>query len=160
MGKKTAGRKKRIIITTAAMLAIGGGAAFAYWTSLAEQNAVVESTATSDAFSITVGALSSNVLSPGGPTQTVSFTVNNPGTGVQKINAVAVTVADADGTLWDSGAGCSYADFAITANTLVATELLPGDSADGTVTLQMVNRPNVNQNGCKGVEVPLHFAAS
>ncbi len=157
---KTTGRKKRIIITTAAMLAIGGGAAFAYWTSVAEQNAVVESTDTSEEFTITVGSLASNVLSPGGPTQSVSFTVNNPGSGVQKINAVAVTVADEKGTLWDSGSGCSYADFAITANTLAATELLPGASTTGTVTLQMINRPGVNQNGCKGVSVPLHFVAS
>lgn len=157
---KTTGRKKRIIITTAAMLAIGGGAAFAYWSSVAEQNAVVESTNTSAEFTITVGALASNVLSPGGPTQSVSFTVNNPGSGVQKVNAVAVTVADEDGILWDSGAGCSHADFAITANTLVATELLSGTSANGAVTLQMINRPGVDQNGCKGVEVPLHFVAS
>lgn len=155
---KTAGRKKRIIITTAAMLAIGGGAAFAYWTSTATTDKTVQSTADSTAITISVGAFSGSQLSPGGPAQTATFTVANPGSGVQRVSSVAATILNADGTAWAAGT-CSKDDFEVS-TTVVPTELSAAQSVTGTVTLKMINRVDVNQNDCKGVAVPLHFLAS
>ncbi|WP_426226195.1 hypothetical protein [Pseudarthrobacter sp. DSP2-3-2b1] len=155
---KTAGRKKRIIITTAAMLAIGGGAAFAYWTSTATADKTMQSTADSAPITISVGALAGSVLSPGGQAQNATFTVTNPGTGVQKVSTVVATILKSDGLDWAVGT-CTKDDFEVS-TTVVPTELSANESLTGTVTLKMINRVGVNQNDCKGVEVPLHFTAN
>lgn len=155
---KVNGRKKRIIITTAAMLAVGGGAAVAYWTAAGIGNTTTSS-ATSSSFTIT-STVAGGALSPGGPTQTFTFTVTNPGTGVQKLSAVAATVAATDGGAWTAVSGCSAADFTVGDPTFTVTEIPAGGSVVGTVTLQMKDRTGVDQNGCKGATVPLHLVAS
>ncbi|MBT2538301.1 hypothetical protein [Arthrobacter sp. ISL-69] len=155
---KVAGRKKRIIVTTAALLAVGGGAAFAYWTATGTGNTTTTAGASSN-FTIT-SSVTGGALSPNGPTQTFTFVVTNPGTGVQKLSAVAATVAATDGTAWTAVANCSAADFTVGTPTFTATEIPANGTVTGTVTLQMIDRPGVNQDGCKGATVPLRFAAS
>jgi len=156
---KVAGRKKRIIVTTAAMVAIGGGAAFAYWTATGMGDGTA-ATGDTENFTISSTVTSGGPLSPGGPTQTITFTVTNPGTGVQKVSAVDVKVANTAGAAWDSGTGCSAADFTVGIPAFTAKEIAPGGTATGTVTLQMIDRTGVNQNGCKNETVPLHFVAN
>ena len=154
---KVAGRKKRIIGTTVALVAIGGGAAFAYWTATGTGS---DSTEAGDSANFTItSTVTGEALSPGGPKQLVTFTVTNPGTGVQTLNKVDVRVAEADGTEWTEQPGCSAEDFAIGTSTLQPTSLAANGTATGTVTLQMINR-NADQDGCKGASVPLYFSAS
>jgi len=155
---KVTGRNKRIVITTAAMLAVGGGAAFAYWTATGTGNTTT-SAGTSSNFTFT-STVAGGALSPGGPTQTVTFLVTNPGSGVQKLSAVAATVADTNGAAWTAVADCSADDFTVGTPTFTVTEIPANGTVTGTVTLQMIDRPDVNQNGCKGATVPLHFVAS
>lgn len=154
---KVTGRKKRIIITTAAMLAVGGGAAFAYWTAFGAGNGTA-SAGTSTDFTIT-STVAGGALSPGGPTQTFTFVVTNPGTGVQKLSAVAATVATTTGAAWTTVSGCSADDFTVGDPTFTPGEISANGTITGTVTLQMKNT-GVSQDGCKGATVPLHFAAS
>ena len=102
-----------------------------------------------------------DALSPNGPTQTFNFKVTNPAdAGVQKVTAVNVKVADSAGNTWSLPAGCSADDFVVGDPVFEEAELAPGAFATGTVTLQMIDRPGINQNGCKGVSVPLYFSAS
>jgi len=155
---KVAGLKKRIAGTTIALVAIGGGAAFAYWSATGTHDATTAA-GTATSFEIT-STVAGQDLTPGGTTQTVTFTVKNPGTGVQKVSRVDVTVATSDGTAWTSPSGCTTADFAITDYNFTAKELAKDGTATGTAILQMVNRTGVNQDGCKAASVPLHFAAS
>jgi hypothetical protein len=155
---KIAGRKKRIIVTTAVLATIGGGAAFAYWSSMG--TGVGSATAGSDSeFTITsTTTATGGPLSPGGPTHTINFTVANPGSGSQYLAAVDATVAKANGDAWVSGE-CSADDFAITGYTLTPGEVAAGGTVSGSVKIQMINRA-ANQDDCKGVTVPVHFAAS
>jgi hypothetical protein len=155
---KVTGRKKRIIITTAAMLAVGGGAAFAYWTATGTGNTTATA-GTSSNFTIT-STVPALPLYPGSPAQTLTFTVTNPGTGVQKLSAVDATVATTTGAAWTTVPGCSADDFTVGTPTFDVTEIAAGANVTGTVTLQMKNLTGVNQDGCKGATVPLHFAAS
>jgi hypothetical protein len=164
---KTTGRKKRIIITTAAMLAIGGGAAFAYW-SAAGTHDTTTAAGTSTPFTIANQAATGTPLSPGAAAQTIQLTVTNPGTGVQNLQNVVVTVANTNGSAWSAGTApltCTADDFTVGAFTVNNTTFTGADVAangtvTGTVTLQMNNRTGVNQDGCKNAVVPLHFAAS
>ncbi|WP_028271541.1 hypothetical protein [Arthrobacter sp. UNC362MFTsu5.1] len=155
---KVAGRKKRIIITTAALVAIGGGAAFAYWTA-AGVGDTTTTAGTSTNFTIT-STVAGPALSPNGSAQTFTFTVTNPGTGVQKLTNITAAVAGTNGAAWTSVTGCSKDDFAVGSPSFTATEIPANGYITGTVTLQMIDRPGVNQDGCKGATVPLHFAAS
>lgn len=156
---KTAGRKKRIIVTTAVLATIGGGAAFAYWSSLGTGDGS-SATGSSQNFTITSTTTDNTVaLSPDGPIHTVNFTVTNPGSGTQHLNAVTPTVANADGTAWNSGT-CTAADFTLSGNTFTTpVDVAASGTVTGSVKLQMKNR-NVNQDDCKDVTVPVHFAAS
>lgn len=164
---KTTGRKRRIIITTAAMLAIGGGAAFAYWSAAGTSNTTTAA-GTSTAFTIANQAATGTPLSPGAPAQTIQLTVTNPGTGVQNLKSLVATVANTDGSAWTAGTTpltCTAADFTVggfTVNNTAfsATDIPAGGSVTGTVTLQMNNRADVNQDACKSATVPLHFVAS
>ena len=156
---KVAGRKKRIIGTTVALVAIGGGAAFAYWTAAGTGSATTTA-GQSKSFTIESTGVTGDSLSPNGPTQTFNFKVTNPAdAGVQKVTAVDVKVANSDGSPWLPG-GCSKDDFTVGTPSFEEAELAPGAFATGTVTLQMIDRPGINQNGCKGVSVPLYFSAS
>ncbi|WP_104175792.1 hypothetical protein [Arthrobacter sp. Y81] len=155
---RVAGRKKRIIITTAALVAVGGGAAFAYWTATGTGNTTATA-GTSANFTIS-SSVAGDPLSPDGPTQIVTFTVTNPGTGVQKLTNITAAVAGTTGAAWTSVPGCSADDFEVGVPDFDVTEIAAGGTVTGTVTLQMVDIPGTNQDGCKNATVPLHFSAS
>lgn len=153
---KVTGRKKRIIITTAAMVAIGGGAAFAYWSAVGVGTGATTAGQTV-AFKVLSTPATGDALSPGGPIQTVAFTVKNENTGAQNLASVTAKVAKADGTEWASGT-CTATDFTVTSPSITLGQLAPGATANGTVTVQMVNKAS-NQDDCQGVTVPLYFEA-
>jgi hypothetical protein len=160
---RVTGRKKRIIITTAAMLAVGTGAAFAYWSAAGTTTAKTEA-GRSVAFKVSSTAPAGfGLLTPGGPSQSAEFTITNENTGVQDLSGFVVSVANADGTPWTDVKGCSAADFLILPPTFIPGDGLgqikPNTTVSGKVTIQMRNLDR-NQDGCQGVSVPLHFAAS
>lgn len=156
----TTTRKKRITITaivTAALVLGGGGAAFAYWTA---QGTGTGTATTGDSTPFTVTSTTSGLaLTPGGPGQTVSFTVRNPGTGSQYLTSVAVTVANLDGTPWTRVANCSASDYSITNVSVPNLQIASLGSFVGSATITM-NNLNANQDGCKLASVPLYFSAS
>lgn len=150
-------RKATIVIgSTVGALAIGG-VAFAYWTS-SGSGAGSATAGTSSDFVVTTDTATGDPLTPGGPTDTVAFHVNNPSSGAQYLTSVAVTVANSDGTTWTSGS-CSAADFTVGTPSFTAGQIAAGGTKDGTVTITMKNLP-ANQDDCKGVTVPLYVAAS
>jgi hypothetical protein len=155
---KTKASKKRIAITSVALVAVGGGAAFAYWTSTGSG---VGSAQAGDAvpFTVTSSAAIGGPLTPGGPSQSVAFDVTNPGTGAQRLNNVIVTVAEADGTVWNDAPGCTAADYTVSAATFTAGDLAAKGTTTGSVTITM-NNTNASQDACKNATVPLYFAAN
>ena len=155
---KVAGRKKRIIITTAALVAIGGGAAFAYWTATGTGTGQASAGQTV-AFKVASTPATGDALTPGGPTQSASFSVKNENTGTQILANVTAKVANADGSAWVAVPGCSAADFAVGTPDITKGQIAAGTTVTGTVSIQMVNR-DANQNGCQNVTVPLYFEAS
>jgi hypothetical protein len=151
--------KKTTSIAAAALLTVGiAGGAYAYWTSLGSGTGSA-STGTSTSWAVTTDAATGSPLTPGGPTQTVTFHVKNDNSGVQHLTAVAVTVANADGTPWTAVTGCSAADYTVGAPVVTAGDVVSGATVNGTVTVTMANLSS-NQNGCKNAVVPLYVSAS
>lgn len=147
--------KKQYLIAGAAavVVAAGTGAAYAYWSSTGTGHGSA-TTGTSSNFVVTVDQITAGDLTPGGATDTVGFSVNNPGSGVQNLAAAVATVAST------SDPGCTAADFAVSDTTIALGEINPGDTVDGTFTVQMINRSGVNQDACKGVTVDLQVDVS
>lgn len=150
-------RRRLMVIGATAALLIGGGVAYAYWSSTGEGSSTVDA-GTAPSFVITTAAGTGGPLSPGGPTETVAFTVANPSSGVLNLGGVTAAVANSDGTTWTSG-NCSKDDFAVGIPAITYGEIAPGADVDGTVTVQMINR-SANQDDCQGVTAPIYLVAS
>jgi hypothetical protein len=109
------------------------------------------------AFKVLSTPATGGALTPGGPTQSATFTVKNENTGSQNLAAVTAEVAKADGSAWSSGS-CTADDFTVGTPAITYGQLAAGATATGTVTIQMVNSA-ANQDDCQGVTVPLYFEA-
>src|SRR5687768_8917920 len=108
-------RKKSAFIG-AGILTLGlAGAAFGYWSSTGEG---VGSAATTTSMNLVITQDNSPAgLSPNGPVRDIDFSIENPGTGVERVASVTVAVANADGSPWSSGA-CDADDFSVTQPTI------------------------------------------
>jgi hypothetical protein len=164
---RTLSKKQKATVAGITLLSLAGtgSLAYAYWTTTGT-GAGSGSTGTDTPFTITGQATSGLPLSPAGPVQTASFKVHNPGSGVQQMNQVVVTVANPDGSPW-TPAGCSASDYSLgggaagAAYTITHVESIAaaGNSALLSASLQMVDT-GANQNGCKTLTVPLYYAVS
>lgn len=154
-----AAKKRATVVAMTAVLVLIGGLAFAYWTSSGEGTG--EGTTGQGAeFTVAGGEATGTGLTPGGPNQTVPFTVTNTGTGTQNLSSVTVIVADENGDPWESDpTGCTAADYTLGTPVITYGQIVGGGTLGGTVTLTMNNRA-ADQDACKGLDVPLYFVAS
>lgn len=157
---KLSKRTKRIstAVAVVAIVGTGAGAAYAYWTSTGTGEGS-GTTGTSTAFTVAEGGITGAALTPGGPSQSIAFTVTNPNSGNQSLSSVVVTVAGVGGATWNAVAGCSAADYAVGTPVIAYGVIGPSSSLTGSVTVTMLNSAG-NQDACRTVAYPLHFAAS
>ena len=160
-------KKRTAIFATVAAVALSGtGVAYAYWTSTGT-GAGSATAGTAAVWTITNQATTGGALTPGGPTQTATFNVNNGGTGVQRLAQVQVSIKNSNGTAWAPVGGCTAADFELNLAgagnpvvlTVGANVAAGADSAQQSVDIKMLNTSS-NQDGCKNVTVPLYYEAS
>ncbi len=153
------GRKPVIIVLAALLTLAGAGIAFAYWTSTGTGDGTAE-TGVSTAFTIAADP-PVGTITPGGPGQTVDFTVTNPAATDQYLTSVTATLANPDGTPWVPPVGCLIADYTVTMTTPVTAGDIAGGGGteDGMITVTLANT-GVNQDACQGADIPLHFVAA
>lgn len=163
MSIRTMSRKKRLTITaavTAALLVAGGGAAFAYWTAYGSGTGTA-TTGTTTNFTITSttsGGSTGGSLTPGGPPQTITFTVTNPGAGKQKLSTITPTITSATAPNVFPTTGCTAADYYFGTPSVIYGEIAAGGTLSGSVTLTM-NDSTTDQDGCKGLTIPVLITA-
>jgi len=147
------GKKKLIVAGVAtAVIAAGAGTALAYWTTTGSGQGTA-TTGTSTNWNVTIDSTTTGDLSPDGPTDVISFHVQNPGSGVQNLQN---TVATVTGT---SNPGCGAADFYAPVTSITYGSVAAGATVDGTFTLRMKDT-GVDQEACKGATVNLNVDAS
>jgi hypothetical protein len=151
-------KKKAVAAAVVAATAVGGGLAYAYWSSTGTGSGSA-TVGTSTAFVVASLPATGGPLTPGGPSETIAFTVTNPSTGSQKLNSVVASVANSDGSTWSSVAGCSAADFTVGTPSITYGQITAGGTVSGSVTVSM-NNLSTNQDGCKLATVPIYFVAS
>ena len=152
-------KKKSAALVTAGVITVAvAGGAYAYWTTTGSGTGSA-TTGTSTDFVVSTDAATGNLLTPGGPTQPVAFHIQNTNSGAQYLTAVAVTVANPNGSAWTSVSGCSAADYSVGTPVFTPGQIASGSTLDGTVTISM-NNLGSNQDGCKNAAVPLYVSAS
>jgi len=177
--------KKVAAIGLAAGLALGAaGAAFAYWTSGGTGDGS-GSTGSTTPWTVHVDTVTSNTLTPGGPTETIGYTVTNNDSGNELLHQVVFSVVNADASTFslpaiaNSNPQCTASDFSLNSASAgssytasaINTELTPhgssGDTYTSSITIQMVDRHDAtagdnsgNQDNCENVTVPVHAVAS
>ena len=159
MSKSKFSSKRVLVIGIVAALVVGGGgAAFAYWSSTGS-GAGTATSGTNTAFTVTSSAPTGDALVPDGPAQNVAFSVANPSTGTLDFTSLVVTVANSNGSAWVAVPGCSAADYEVSNLVVTYGTIAGGENVDGSVDVAMIDT-GLDQDDCKGVTVPLYFAAS
>ncbi|MBC7443758.1 MAG: hypothetical protein H7311_14780 [Ramlibacter sp.] len=132
------------------MLLVGGGGAFAYWsTTGAGTGSSVNASANG---TVTLTATFPTGLTPGG-SRVVTFTGANPGTSSLQVGTITSLVSTAP-------VGCLAADFTIPA--VVSNTRVPAGAtatALGTGTLTFADTA-VSQDACKGATVTLTLTSN
>ncbi|GEM_PF-1228432 len=107
-------------------------------------------------------------LYPNGPAQTVNFSVTNPGSVPQALDAVTLSVASDPGNGYVESipgdtstdvSGCYASWFQTTGATYTGVTLGPHQSTTGTGTISMTDNGG-NQDACEGATIGLEFTAS
>jgi hypothetical protein len=152
-------RKKLTVGLVGLFVLAGAGAAFAYWTATGTGTGTA-TTGESVAFAVTTQP-PVGVLAPGNAGQTVTYTVDNPGSSAQRLTNVTVTIAGPNGAPWQPAGNCRAADYTatMTSKPPVGDIAAGGSSTPGTVTVTLANT-GANQDDCQGQSVPLYLVAS
>ncbi|RNL61016.1 hypothetical protein EFK50_16650 [Nocardioides marmoriginsengisoli] len=145
-------KKKYLAAGVAVAVFAGGGIAFAYWTSTGSGTGTA-TTGTSSVWDVQVDEVDLDNLTPGGPTNTIPFSVQNDNSGVQRLQNTVASVVDT------SDPGCTSDDFTVSATTITYGDVASGATVNGTFTVQMIDTGS-NQDACKGVTVNLKVDAS
>ena len=158
MAQRTSRFKRTVVIASVSVLGLAGaGVAVAYWTATGSGTGAAT---TGNTVALTIaGGATAGVLAPGGPGQTVAFTVTNPATGPQYLAGTLVSIANAGGVAWEPTGGCDQTAYHVSITTSPdGTNIAAGGHVDGVATVTMDDNGN-NQDSCKGQTVPLFFEA-
>ena len=144
-----------LIASTATALLVGGGVAFAYWTTTGTGSGEV---ATGTNANITIAQTNTvDGLYPGGPAKAINIKINNPDANAEKVGTVVVAVS---GT---NKQGCTASDFEVTNGTINALVSNGDNYYAGTETgasIMMLQDTFNNQDACKNATVNLSFTVS
>ncbi|KGA10375.1 MAG: hypothetical protein GM44_4210 [actinobacterium acAMD-2] len=144
-----------LVASLATALLVGGGVAFAYWTTTGSGTG---SAAAGDSSPVDVTQTNTVTgLYPGGPAQDIDLNIDNSNDADQYLAKVTVSVSST------SNAGCTAADFTVTDATIGA-EVPSGSTnayagSDTGASIKM-NNAATSQDACKNATINLAFNAS
>lgn len=144
-----------LVASLATALLVGGGVAFAYWTTTGSGTGSAAAGTSSPVVVTQTNTVTG--LYPGGPAQNIDLNIANSNAAKQYLAKVAVSVGST------SDAGCTAADFTVTQATIGA-EVPVGDTnayagATTGATIKM-NNTGASQDACKNATINLAFSAS
>jgi hypothetical protein len=144
------GKKKLAVAAVTIIALVGGGIAWAYFTTTGSGTG---SASTGTSSTVTLHGTASTTLYPG-TSSTVNFTVDNPSSGHQFVGTIHLASVTTDKP------GCVVADY--TMPDVVANQDVPsgnGTAITATGTLSMANT-NVSQDNCKNAAVTLNLTSN
>jgi hypothetical protein len=148
--------KKRALVALGFTCALAvAGVAFAYFTS---NGSGTGTAAVGSSSSVTLHATITNSLYPGSSSP-VSFTVDNPSSGVQRVGTVTLASITVDASHSEckttiSGGNPDFTMAAVPVNQVVNPGNSQSVAATGTLTM---NETGTNQDPCQGATLTLHL---
>ena len=144
-------RRTALVVSTVTAMALGG-VAYAYFSSTGAGTGTATVGSSSN---VVLHATTTGPLYPGGSTP-VTFTVDNPGTGSERVNTIHLASVTADGT----HTACTVADFTMPDVTVAASFAHGnGQTVTPTGTLSMANTA-VSQDACQGATLTLNVTSN
>jgi hypothetical protein len=150
--------KKRLIAGLTAVFALAAAVtAVAYFTSSGSGSGTAGTVTAAQAVTVNQTSVITG-LAPGAAPVALSGTFNNPNSGNVKITQIAATVTGVT--------GCDATNFSIGGSpttTIGGGGIIAGGNGVGSwsgLTIQMVDKPAVNQDACKNVSVTVAYTAS
>jgi hypothetical protein len=150
MGKKV--MRKRVLIPLGVLVVVMAGAAFAYFSSTGSGTG---SGAVGSSSAVTLHGSVSSSLYPG-TSSPVSFTVDNPSPGSQRVGTITLASIATDA----GHSGCSMSDFSMP--NVTVNQVFPngnGQSVTATGTLTMANTAS-NQDACQSAPLTLNLTSN
>ena len=144
-----------LVASLATALLVGGGVAFAYWTTTGSGTGSAAA-GTSSAVVVTQTNPVTG-LYPGGLPQDINLNIANSNSAAQRLETVAISVSST------SDAGCTAADFTVTDATIGAevpsgaTNAYAGSTSGASIKMKDTAG---NQDACKNATITLAFNAS
>jgi hypothetical protein len=151
-------RSVKVAIAASAAVLIGGGVAVAFWTAGGTGSGSVTTDTTQALTVIQTSQLTK--LTPGSPAVPLSGMVLNPNHFTVHVNAVTAAVGNMPGT------GCDPAWFDITGTVAPMEAVFNTDPTLNRLNLwsglniALRNESTVNQDGCKGLAVPIVYTVN
>ncbi|WP_427174708.1 hypothetical protein [Arthrobacter sp. 92] len=145
---RTMSKKSKVaaVAASVALVAVGGGAAYAYWSTTGSGTG--SATTSAGTAPVVLHAAFAQGLAPGGQ-EDVTYTADNPNSSSTMVGSLATTVTTSD-------PGCLPEWFISTppaTNTAVAANATA--TALGTGTLSFTDNASVNQDPCKNATITL-----
>jgi len=140
---------KVVALLAAGAASVAAVGAFAYYTTTGSGTG--SATAGTSA-AVTLHGTTSGLLYPGGPARTVTFTVDNPSPGKQRIGTITLAGVDT------GVVGCDGADFTMP-DVAVDQTVASGNGVAITATGQLSMADNGNQDLCKNATLALSLTS-
>jgi hypothetical protein len=149
------------LVGLALVLLVAAGAAYAYWTN---QGSGSGSAQTGTNATITVNQTSTvSGMFPGGPAQGLSGNFGNSNSGPVFVTSVNASISSVTGPNVTPGTPCDASDYQLAGFPVaIGREIPSGSGVDSWSggTLQMINKPAVNQDGCKEATVNIAYTSN
>ena len=153
-------RAKLAVAGAVVMTVLGGGVAFAFWSSSGSGAGTGSTSSGASSLTVTQAGAPTD-LAPGVAAGTISGTVKNTATNNAYVNTVTVAIASVTKAANAAAGTCDASDYALSnAVMAVNTDLTPGQTVSFTgATLGFHNKAS-NQDACKGATVNLAYSTN
>jgi hypothetical protein len=159
MGKLSR-RAKIVVAASAVLVTIGGGVAFAYWSSSGSGSGTAATTTGASDLAITQASAPGD-LAPGVAPEAISGTIKNNGTSNAFVHNLVVSIGSVTQAAGATGT-CDATDYILTGGTVaIGQDLTPGQTVTfNSPTLAFNDKTSANQDGCKGATVDLAYSTN
>jgi len=153
--------RKRKLAALGAVMLIAAAGAYAYWTNSGSGSGTAE-TGTNAAITINQTSTVTG-LSPGGPAQGLSGNFDNSNSSAVFVTSVNAAISSVTGPNITPGTPCDASDYQLSGFPIAIGRQIPSgsgvDSWSGG-SIAMINKPAVNQDGCKNATVNISYTSN
>ncbi|PKV97189.1 hypothetical protein ATK30_8161 [Amycolatopsis echigonensis] len=152
-------KTKAVLAGSLVLVAVGGGVAYAYWSTTGTGSGTAAVSAGASNLSITQNSAPTN-LAPGVAAGAISGTVKNNSANNAFVHTVTVSIASV-ATAPGAVGTCDASDYTLSGATMtVDQDLATGASTGFSGATLGFNNKATNQDGCKGATVNLAYSSN